>query len=203
MSQTPHFVDALDEQSVATLSTMIGKEWGGFYAIKVPVAPTHFTAWERIGLQLVDECVRINTEFLDLPLYEDFDEDVGHLSVDTAKSWRSRKKDVTLHKIFAGEVIGEIKVARVDVRYFVREFTMWTLSTVWGVVFTLDSGVIAIVKDTYQGIWLRALIADSLENLDVHLATMEWTQENLEAEAVGEKFEAELSFISVQDFMGD
>lgn len=203
MGQTPHFVDALDEQSVATLSTMIGKEWVGFYAWEAPAARNHFSAWDSIGLQLVDECVRINTEILDLPLYEDFYYDVGHLGVDTVRSWSSGEEDVALHKFFAGQLIREIKVARVNVRYFVRELAKWTLSTVWGVVFLLDSGVVAVVKDSYQGFRLRVLTADSVDNLDVHLATLEWTDDDSEADALAEKFETELAFISVQDLMGD
>ena len=199
MTESRDFVDELDHQSLEILRSMIGKSWQGFSAFENEGAPGKFSGWDSVGIQLDDVCIKVENSENNLPLYEDFGDDIGHLSLDVWETCSRAQGDEELKQCFAGQLIREIYVVRSQARAYRREVLTWNLSSDFGLVFGLENGFVAVTRGSYQGYFLEVLVVSSIAELNVKGAWSYWTADDgdiMDAET-GERYEETYELIPV------
>ncbi len=192
-------IDALDHESLVILDAIIGQSWQGFWAWEYPENLGNFGAWDAIGIQLIDSCVKINTSILDFQFDDEFEDDIGHLSVDVFENCHFVDDDVTFHKLLSGQSILDVLVIREEVRAALHDVPVWAFTNDYGLVFVLESGCVAVYKAMYQGYHLEVSVADSLSQLDIQWGSSMWTDDGDSSEIdTGETFMATHSFRSIR-----
>jgi hypothetical protein len=181
-----------NEAEVSALAALVGQKWRLITGDVLDEYPNHLSAWVETFVVTDTTNLRLSISPFDFELEPGDDDDLGVMKAEcheNAPIEKIEKAEVSFK--FGGQVIQEVAIIRENITHTSIDNSDWRLSNDYGVIFTLESGVIAIYKSGYQGFFLDIAIGEKIDSLEIPNGADFWTSDL----AIGEIYDVERSFI--------
>ena len=180
------------DTEVSALAALVGQKWRLITGEVMDEYPNHLSAWGESFVVTDSTNLRLSISPFDFELEPGDDDDLGILKAEYDENTPIEKieKAEAFYK-FAGQAIQEVAVIRENITHTSIDNSDWTLSNDYGVVFTLESGVIAIYKAGYQGFFLDIATGKEINSLEIPSGAEFWTNDL----GIGESYDVERLFL--------
>lgn len=190
---------AFDPDSLNRLAGLVGAPWRSVTGERLTEAPGfRLFAWDEMVISADDETFAIHNELTPAD-FEDEPDEYPSLSVRDGNE-RLAVEEKAGHVYFQhrGEEILDVLVVRESITQRMHGQKTWTFATDYGVIFVLARGAIYVGKTSHHGEAVGAIIADTVDALQIPDRVDEWDWEN----ELGEEYESHREFIRVADLIG-
>jgi hypothetical protein len=182
------------DDEVSALAALIGQKWRLITGEVMDEYPNHLCAWGESFVVTDSTNLRLSISPFDFELEKGDDDDLGVLKAEYYENAPIEKieKAEAFYK-FGGQALQDVAVIRENITQTSVDNSDWMLSNDYGVVFVLESGVIAIYKAGYQGFFLDIAIGDDIDSLEIPSGADFWTNDL----RIGESYDVERIFKSL------
>jgi len=189
---------AFDPESLSRLAGLVGSRWLSVTGERLTEAPgVRLSAWDDMVVSTDDETFAIHNELVAADFEEEPD-DYPSLSVrDGNERFAVEEKAGHLYFQHRGEEILDVVVVRESITQRMHGQKTWTFTTDYGVIFVLAHGAIYVGKTSHHGEAVGAIIADTVDALQIPDRVDEWDWEN----ELGEEYESRRELIHVDDLV--